>query len=233
MRLIAQTLGGQITSRQTVFTAEASASTTSVLPDLESLDFSGLYATDSSSTTTSSQRIITTTGSYIASLTTSSSAIASNFASSSKLNATDTGVIIGGSIIGVIIILGITLCTCILANRSRTRADRLSFNPVLQEAVDVLSAIQFKKTSKDSRVLKFEYLPQENMRTGIKSIEPVKLPSRDSTIDAYFEQNLHIEPPPSFTIHSSPSPSDVSRYSTGLHPTLQEIYRKNNKYEYI
>lgn len=83
MRLIAQTLGGQITSSndqpinnsfkklialvtviigQTVFTAEASASTTSVLPDLESLDFSGLYATDSSSTTTSSQRIITTTG---------------------------------------------------------------------------------------------------------------------------------------------------------------------------
>ncbi|CAO3695383.1 unnamed protein product [Rhizopus stolonifer] len=143
----AQTLGGQVTSiiiGQTVFTAEASAPTASVLPYLTSLDFSGLYATDPSSTATSSQRIITTTG---------SSAVASNFASSSKLSTTDTGIIIGGSIAGVIIILGITLCTCILVKRSRACADRLSFNTVSQEAGikkmnDILLLLMLKKQSR-------------------------------------------------------------------------------------
>lgn len=86
--------------------------------------------------------------------------------------------------------------------------------------------------SKDSRISKYTYLPNRFMKQN-GHMKEIKLPSRDSTIDAYFVKKLEMAPPPSSSVHSSNAVSDMSKYDNSLQPHLQKIYRKNKKYQYI
>ncbi|RCH94693.1 hypothetical protein CU098_001974, partial [Rhizopus stolonifer] len=231
--------------------------------NLQNANFSGLYATNRPTTTASAQSILKTEGSSstktVTTLMSSSTSTASN-----KLSGTDSGVIIGGSIAGVVVFIGLTICACLFFKRRRqpkhfnsnrmifTHADQAPFTMVSQEKETrpPIPRIQTANTTRQgqlsptttngARLSKYNYLSQAFSQMRNTDGRTVKLPSRDSTIDAYFMNNLEMAPPPSTYPNGShqslavSSVSDVSKYSTNIQPYLQQTFHNNsgNKYQY-
>lgn len=202
-------------------------------------------------------------------LSPNSTAIKSN---TSSLSATDSGVIIGGSVAGVIVFIGITLCVCCMIMKRRrqpkhfntnrmlfTHADQPPFTMVSQEKgknyiyfFSILNQLHTelpqpvprmnnKTAPNGARLSKYNYLSQAFSQMRNAESGDVKLPARDSTIDAYFMKNLEMVPPPpshpsdSHQSLAVSSVSDVSKYSTNIQPYLQQTFQtsNSNKYQYI
>ncbi|KAG1052464.1 hypothetical protein G6F43_005404 [Rhizopus delemar] len=226
--------------------------------DLQNANFSGLYATNIPTTTKTTKAILNTQGSSstftLTTLSPSSTAIKSN---TSSLSATDSGVIIGGSVAGVIVFIGLTLCACCMIMKRRrqpkhfntnrmlfTHADQPPFTMVSQEKElpqPVPRMNNNKTTPNGARLSKYNYLSQAFSQMRNAESGDVKLPARDSTIDAYFMKNLEMVPPPpshpsdSHQSLAVSSVSDVSKYSTNIQPYLQQTFQtsNSNKYQYI
>lgn len=98
-----------------------------------------------------------------------------------------------------------------------------------------------KTTPNGARLSKYNYLSQAFSQMRNAESGDVKLPARDSTIDAYFMKNLEMVPPPpshpsdSHQSLAVSSVSDVSKYSTNIQPYLQQTFQtsNSNKYQYI
>ncbi|KAG1147239.1 hypothetical protein G6F37_006072 [Rhizopus arrhizus] len=225
--------------------------------DLQNANFSGLYATNIPTTTKTTKAILNTQGSSstftLTTLSPNSTAIKSN---TSSLSATDSGVIIGGSVAGVIVFIGITLCVCCMIMKRRrqpkhfntnrmlfTHADQPPFTMVSQEKElpQPVPRMNNKTAPNGARLSKYNYLSQAFSQMRNAESGDVKLPARDSTIDAYFMKNLEMVPPPpshpsdSHQSLAVSSVSDVSKYSTNIQPYLQQTFQtsNSNKYQYI